>query len=769
MEEAKRFGTDLFAELFQGDVRDVYTGARRVADERDTGLRVTLYLTGVPELMDIPWEYLYERPTFLAQSIYTPVVRSLDLKSVRPPRRVEYPLRVIGIISRPLGFDALDVAEERSKLEQALGLLVDRGMIDLHWLPSATLLDLERALGRLGDVHIIHYIGHGAYDERTEGGILVLERGDRAPHEVTGEELCAVVSDERSLRLVVLNSCEGARTSHVDPFSGVASSLVECGIPAVVGMQFEITDGAAIAFSDRMYTALADGYPADAALAQARKAIFAAGFETEFGTPVLFLRGGDATLFDLDLSSAQSDAIQPDGIGGAELSLSLSCRPGGAGDATIVSWRLVVVNTGSCELTDVTARAPDGRVLANPLELTPGRSDSIGWIEAGSGGSHYIVTVTATDPAGSRISEQVAAEASALLPTGADARPMDESKGEPDRIGALEPRSSEEMRVGENPLAKESSTGSDFELFEIDVGPNMGHFAFLDGSVWVHRGNSVLKVDGATGAILGEFEIGTGAAPDGLGACDGRLWVLRTTTFTVYLQSVEVSGKLGKRIRVSRIPLLDWKGDVISDDNVLWVSNSNLNSVYRIDCRKRSVKAIVTGGAPVDLAVGRDDIWVADRGSGTSGTLRRIVKGAEPTLAERIEVGPMVPPPSVFSKAGDKLVIARGEGVLLVDVKPRESTRSAYRVTESQEISVGAQPVALCTSNGTVWVTTRDGRVVLIDPEAGQVTDSKINVGEGAWAMAAMDDAVWVLAAGGALARITGIESAIAAPSGTAR
>ena len=86
----------------------------------------------------------------------------------------------------------------------------------------------------------------------------------------------------------------------MDPFSGVASSLVHYGVPAVIGMQFEITDDAAITFADRLYTAVAQGFPVDAALAQARKAIFAAGNDVEFGTPVLFLRAAEARLFDVD-------------------------------------------------------------------------------------------------------------------------------------------------------------------------------------------------------------------------------------------------------------------------------------------------------------------------------------------------------------------------------------------------------------------------------------------------------------------------------------
>jgi CHAT domain len=50
-------------------------------------------------------------------------------------------------------------------------------------------------------------------------------------------------------------------------FSGVASSLIEYGIPAVVGMRFEISDEAAITFAGRLYNEIAQGFPIDAAMA----------------------------------------------------------------------------------------------------------------------------------------------------------------------------------------------------------------------------------------------------------------------------------------------------------------------------------------------------------------------------------------------------------------------------------------------------------------------------------------------------------------------
>jgi WD40 repeat protein len=300
MEEAKQFGAKLFDAVIAGDVRDLYASVRRTAEQHDRGVRVTLYLTEAPALMRVPWEYLYERPSFLAQSVYTPVVRSLDLERVRPPRNVVPPLRVLGVISQPRGFEILDADRERETLLGALGELERARLVELQWLQHATLAELDAHLSAAGDVHVLHYIGHGAYDERAECGVLVLEDALGAPHEVTCEELGSMIQDERSLQLVVLNSCEGARASLDDPFSAVASGLIEYQIPAVIGMQFEITDEAAITFASRLYAALARGLTVDAALAQARRAIFAAGNGTEFGTPVLYLRSGDGRLFDVD-------------------------------------------------------------------------------------------------------------------------------------------------------------------------------------------------------------------------------------------------------------------------------------------------------------------------------------------------------------------------------------------------------------------------------------------------------------------------------------
>ena len=101
------------------------------ADSQGRGLRISLSMTEAPELLEIPWELLYDpsEARFLSQSIYTPVVRSLDLKNPPAPRKVTLPLRVLALVSAPEGFPPLDAAAERRKLDDALAPLVNSGAL----------------------------------------------------------------------------------------------------------------------------------------------------------------------------------------------------------------------------------------------------------------------------------------------------------------------------------------------------------------------------------------------------------------------------------------------------------------------------------------------------------------------------------------------------------------------------------------------------------------------------------------------------------------
>ena len=219
-------------------------------------------LRAAPELAGIPWEFLYDKPRFLAQHVQSPVVRFVELEDPPPPLKVEAPLRVVGMVSRPrdASLATLDVEEEQALLEERLAPLIESGQVTLEWLERATLRALQQELDHGEECHIFHFIGHGEYDEQAGESCLVLEHPDGRAHRVGGLQLGNVVAGRGSLRLAVLNACEAGQSSAHDPLAGVATSLMEFDVPAVVAMQFAITDEGALVFADEFYGALASGY-----------------------------------------------------------------------------------------------------------------------------------------------------------------------------------------------------------------------------------------------------------------------------------------------------------------------------------------------------------------------------------------------------------------------------------------------------------------------------------------------------------------------------
>ena len=297
------FGGKLFDAVFHDEIRVALATSLERVESEDAGLRIRLRLSEVPELDDLPWEFAYDRMAgrFLALSDWTPLVRYLQLSSRIRPLAVTPPLRILVMAASPVDFDLLDSAGEKARLHEALDDLVAAGQVVLEEEPTGTLAGLQRQLRR-GEYHVFHFIGHGEFDATEEDGVLYFEGRERRGQAVPGQALGELLHDHRSLRLAVLNACEGARSGREDPFAGTAQSVVRQGIPAVVAMQFEITDDAAITFARSLYEAVADGYPLDASMAEARKAVKNLPNLVEWATPVLHMRAGDGRVFAVEAS-----------------------------------------------------------------------------------------------------------------------------------------------------------------------------------------------------------------------------------------------------------------------------------------------------------------------------------------------------------------------------------------------------------------------------------------------------------------------------------
>ena len=211
---------------------------------------------GSPELAALPWEFLYDpgRDDYLCLS--TSLVRYLEVLEPRRPLAVTPPLRVLGMVARPSELGTLNVDHEKRRLQEALAGLERAGGVELSWVAGQTWWDLQSALDQ-GIWHIFHFIGHGGFDQHSGEGILALTGEDGGVYRLAASDLGLLLGEHHSLRLVVLNSCESARSSASDVFSSTAAVLMRRGIPAVVAMQYDISDEAAIAFARGLYTAIA--------------------------------------------------------------------------------------------------------------------------------------------------------------------------------------------------------------------------------------------------------------------------------------------------------------------------------------------------------------------------------------------------------------------------------------------------------------------------------------------------------------------------------
>jgi formylglycine-generating enzyme required for sulfatase activity len=293
-------GKALFDALFQGELRSCYDVSLREAAQQERGLRLKLRIRP-PELNALPWEFLYDprQAEYVCLSRQTPIVRYLESPRPIRPITVSPPLRILGMVASPQDLPPLDVEREKQRVEQAVQEMQARGLVELQWLPGQTWRDLQRATWG-GPWHVFHFVGHGGFDLQADEGFVALADSTGHRHCLSATRLGRLLADISALRLVLLNSCEGARGGDRDVFSSTASILVRRGIPAVLAMQYEITDRAAVELARAFYEALAYGMAVDEAVVVARKSISLAVSNTmEWGTPVLYMRTPDGVLFQM--------------------------------------------------------------------------------------------------------------------------------------------------------------------------------------------------------------------------------------------------------------------------------------------------------------------------------------------------------------------------------------------------------------------------------------------------------------------------------------
>lgn len=293
-------GNALYDWLFGGPQLAHFKIAWDRAIRNEQGLRIRLNIDA-PEVAVWPWELLCDpsRDLYLATQIATPVVRFFertDLSDGHAKGSVRLPLKVLFVA--PSAPD-LDLKSERNGIKTAIAQLGSNARLDvLEGIVTKT---------RLKDVlysvpyNILHISGHGGYADGH--GYVRLLRDDGSEEFVEDEVLAQICVNARTLRLIVLNVCVAGHSEAGQAFSGLALQILRKGIPAVIAMQFALSDPAAANFAYDFYRYLCRGEwlgRADAALALARSTLKESySKECFFAAPVFYTRIPDCVIFTL--------------------------------------------------------------------------------------------------------------------------------------------------------------------------------------------------------------------------------------------------------------------------------------------------------------------------------------------------------------------------------------------------------------------------------------------------------------------------------------
>lgn len=284
--ELIEFGTLLFETLFRGDVRRLYDEAR--ARQRGRRLGVVL-ASDIPWLAEKPWEFAYDptRASFLATEDVLFLRNVFTCVPADPAGAENGPLRVLVAAAHPLGPGRLSIDDEVEVIRRGFAELERAGLARVTVVARATPNALHGHLVT-GRYDVLHFVGHGVYDEN-HGGRLLFEDDDGHAYPLdersTREILC-----QRGLRLVFLNACQTGATSHSAFNKGLAQSLVAHGVPALVANQYSVLDRSATAFAQHFYWALARGLALGEAAREARIAVNYSldGESIDWAVPVVY-------------------------------------------------------------------------------------------------------------------------------------------------------------------------------------------------------------------------------------------------------------------------------------------------------------------------------------------------------------------------------------------------------------------------------------------------------------------------------------------------
>ena len=304
-------GEELYAKVLAVDMNTqaIWFAIRnRLADLR---IQITTSVAGAAA---IPWELMRDPKSDSAIALrvksFVRVQSSSNISFIPVPPSDDGRIRLLYIVCRPQGSGDVELRAVANRLLQRLG--PDRARFHITALRPPTFEQLQLTLTDAKEAnrpfHIVHFDGHGTYDDpssptlsrwlssftpllfggekKGKQGFLLFEHptSDKKIRPINGQTLGRLLHDTGA-PILVLNACQSAmhETTADTPAAGadvhdeiraigsLSQAVIDQGIPAVLGMRYSVYVVTAAQYIGELYSALAKGRGFGQAASEGRK------------------------------------------------------------------------------------------------------------------------------------------------------------------------------------------------------------------------------------------------------------------------------------------------------------------------------------------------------------------------------------------------------------------------------------------------------------------------------------------------------------------
>lgn len=221
------------------------------------------------QLVQIPWEILFDGKNFLCQRFSMGRLVSTSQRSSEPAtRKVRKPIKML-VIADPRG-DLRESYNEGIRLRNALDHHQEIIEVDL----KSRFVDVRYIKGTLRDFDILHYAGHADYDihNPSDSGFLLQEGKFKAA------DIMNMIGPTPLPLMVFSNACRSGRTDmwtvgedYETEIYGLANAFLLAGVQHYIGTFWDVQDEPSLHFAIDFYEVLINGAMVGEAIRRARQ------------------------------------------------------------------------------------------------------------------------------------------------------------------------------------------------------------------------------------------------------------------------------------------------------------------------------------------------------------------------------------------------------------------------------------------------------------------------------------------------------------------